>query len=287
MTRRSKDITIFNISFLDVISGALGAVIILFIAVPKQKIEVKKDILPPKVANCNAELGKIQKCNKELEQKEAIITKQEKTIEELEIENMVQKSQEKSKNTSEVKQDSKSKDGKKQVGFNFKGKRIVFLIDISGSMIGDKIGEVKAGLKMLIASMGAEYEIDVVYFPHSRGKPTYSLWGMIQSLRTSAIKSEVYQFIRKLRPRGGTPTKGALEYVFNNYEGITDIVLLSDGVPSDAGKQEIIEMIKRRNRQGIQINTIGVGLKEFNNNSQLYAILEAISGETKGFNYGF
>ena len=78
-----------------------------------------------------------------------------------------------------------------------------------------------------------------------------------------------------------------MEFVLLNYEEITDIVLLSDGVPSDSGKDEILEMIRRRNVNKVQINTIGVGLKTYGPNSKLFEILEAIAKETKGFNYGF
>ena len=38
MTKR-REISVFNIAFLDLLSGALGAVIILYIAVPKSKVK--------------------------------------------------------------------------------------------------------------------------------------------------------------------------------------------------------------------------------------------------------
>ena len=286
--RRKKEINIFNISFLDLISGALGAVIILFITVPKnqkQESTVTKEII-----NCDLQEQKSLKCENELKATTDELNKINKAYTKLKLneENRAKQEEIVSKTNFQKSESKKDKSGfQKQVGFNFKGKKIVFLIDISGSMNGDKIGQVKAGLKMLIASMDEEYHIDVVYYPHTQNQPYYSLWNLTQPLLTLNVKNEVYQFLNSLQPRGGTPTKAALNFVMRNYGNISDIVLLSDGAPGDGTKDEIISMIKMMNSEKIQINTIGVGKKNFSQTSELYQILKAISDETGGFNYGF
>jgi uncharacterized protein with von Willebrand factor type A (vWA) domain len=292
---RKRQVDVFNISFLDLLSGALGAVIILFIAVPKND--------PPPVTakeetkvSCTTEKELIKKCTKLLrETNEELADSNQKVVTQKEIIEKL-KNQVKEK---EEKLTAKSVDGDKKgghehdVGFKFKGKKIVFLIDVSGSMQGEKIGQVKAGLKMLIASMGKEYSVDIIHFPNGTRGDYYPLWGMIQPLSTLQVKHEVYNFLSRLRPNGFTPTRSALLYAVQNYPGLTDIVLLSDGAPTVSGSRNsdnfmsIVKDVQRNNTREIQINTIGVGAKTFRNNSTLHKFLKKLSDETGGFFYGF
>lgn len=298
---RRKEINIFNISFLDLLSGALGAVIILFIAVPKNKAPESSSKVEQ--ATCSVEKKLLNQCLDELDTKKQNIQEGLKSKEELErkvialteenkkIKEELKKSAPK---TEEIKKDASVKTGNADVGFKFKGKNIVFLIDVSGSMVGEKIGQVKAGLKMLIASMGSEYSVDIVYFPHTLSQDYYSLWGLTQPLATMTVKEEVYDFLAKLRPRGNTPTRSALLYALSNYPDATDIVLLSDGLPTIQGTQQIdnyedlIKDISWHNGKKVQINAIGVGAISFNGqSSNLYKFLKSLSETSNGFFYGF
>ena len=161
-------------------------------------------------------------------------------------------------------------------------------------MQGEKIGQVKAGLKMLIASMGKEYKVDVVYYPHSAGQDYYPLWGVTQPLHNLRIKEEVYDFLNNLVPKGSTPTRAAMLYAMSNYKDASDIVLLSDGLPTIPGSRKVedykdlIKDILWHNGRGIQINAIGVGKMVFNSKgNDLYKFLKELSSKTSGFFYGF
>ena len=160
-------------------------------------------------------------------------------------------------------------------------------------MAGERLGQVKAGLKMLIASMGEDYKVDIVYFPHSPKQDYYALWGLTQGMSTMNVKNEVYDFLADLRPRGYTPTRAALLYVLGNYPGLSDIVLLSDGVPTMLGSSKkdnintLIDEIVQRNTNKVQINTIGVGQTNFSKSTNLYKFLRGLSKKSNGFYYGF
>lgn len=291
--RRKKEINVFNISFLDLLSGALGAVIILFISVPKN--EAVDSSTQVKKATCTIEKKLLNKCVDQSKAKDKVIQEGRLTIKQLkeEIANL----QAQVASAKEVKEPPKtptiSKNGDHEVGFDFKGKNIVFLIDVSGSMAGEKLGQVKAGLKMLIASMGEDYKVDIVYFPHSPRQDYYSLWGITQGMSTMDVKNEVYNFLAKLMPRGSTPTRSALLYTLNNYPELTDIVLLSDGVPTLSGSSRkdnissLIEEIVTKNSRDVQVNTIGVGQNKFSKGSNLYQFLKTLADKTNGFYYGF
>jgi Mg-chelatase subunit ChlD len=290
--RRKKEINVFNISFLDLLSGALGAVIILFISVPKN--EAPESSTKVVKAKCTQEKKLINKCMDELKKRDTEISEGKLAQKQLKEEIAALQAQLAKVKTKkeQTPKESKSK-GEHEVGFDFKGKNIAFLIDVSGSMAGEKLGQVKAGLKMLIASMGEDYKVDIIYFPHSPKQDYYALWGQTQGMSTMDVKHEVYEFLARLRPRGSTPTRSALLYTLQNYPDLTDVVLLSDGAPTMSGsfKKEnitkLIEDIIQRNTRDIQINTIGVGESRFSTGSKLYQFLKGLSEKTKGFYYGF
>lgn len=298
MSKR-REINVFNIAFLDLLSGALGAVIILYIAVPKttDKVEVKDKKPTPVVQEVEPEVDsrKLMRTNIEMEEKLKEITK------------MLNQSQEKVKElqktnrTLATKQEKIEKDIKASkggidadVGFKFKGKRIVFIIDVSGSMYReDRIGQVKAGLKMLITSMGKDFSIDVVSYPHGMYASYRPLWSRIRPM-TKENKMQIYSFLHELRPFGSTPTRDVMKYALQNYGDASDIVLLSDGAPTKVNSKEkddigsVLNDIQGRNNRKIQINSIGVGSDFLSNTkNDKYKFLKRLSEMHGGFFVGF
>ena len=266
--RKRRPIELFSISFLDLLSGALGAVIILYVAIPKNQIKVES---PPVSDTINQEkaIEKYLKENNELKGKIAELEKQ--------IENKDQKG------ISDL-----------SIGFKFKGKNLLFLIDTSFSMIEeDRLAQVQAGLKMLITSLPSDYKIDIIQFPYGERAPFKSMWGDIRETDKES-KMDALEFIYSLRPQGGTPTREALGFALENYETITDIVLLTDGAPTlhNSNKQDsiqdILSEVKGRNDSQVQINCIGVG-KNFLNDKQSnqYKFLSQLALDNKGFFVGF
>jgi hypothetical protein len=306
---KKRETAAMSIAFLDILSGALGAVIILFISVPKIKIpkqNEKDKIRQPaaiwshtdretktKESDFDAmfnqkeevlrQVGELKKKVKALEDQNTSLVEEKKELEESRV----------SKNP------GKGYKGQEQgipvdVGFNFKGKNVLFVIDVSGSMaFEDRIGQVKAGLKMLITSMPADYHVNVVSFP-SRQKSYNKLWTYLKPMN-SKNKSKVYDYLYKLRPFGWTPTRITLQHALTYYDDLSDIVLLSDGSPTLRKSNhiddidEIIKEVKANNySDSIQINTIGVG-RDFlsNKDNDHYRFLKTLSKDHNGFFYGF
>src|SRR5690606_5409253 len=99
------------------------------------------------------------------------------------------------------------------IGFKFKGRDIVFIIDTSYSMTEEeRITSVKAGLKMLLSSLSSEYKVDIVQYPLGMRAPFRSMWGATRELK-SMNKFDSFDFIYSLKPYGGTPTRDTLEFV--------------------------------------------------------------------------
>ena len=306
---KRREIPGLNIALLDILTGALGAVIILYVAVPKgstQKKEVEARatiaIKENEITKLHAEIKsrdekvlELQKIVLELEGDNKRL-KQRGEDQEVKIKGMESLAQAKSGPEHALKpnENFKGKGLSVDVGFKFKGKNIVFIIDVSGSMVReDRIGQVKAGLKMLITSMPLEYKLDVLYFPGKLSKPYQPLWNGLNPL-DSFRKNEIYRFLLNLRARGFTPTRSALTYALNNYAEASDIVLLSDGAPTagnsnkEADISRLLLDISKLNKKNVRINTIGVGSSFLKNkDSKAYVFLQELARDHGGFFFGF
>lgn len=276
--RKRRAIEVFSISFLDLLSGALGAVIILYVAIPKQKAPIDIPV--------------------------AEDTEKARLVSELEIANKQISTLKSDLNAMKAEMDSKKTVTEKPVevipnkgldiGFKFKGKDIVFILDTSYSMIEEeRITSVKAGLKMLLSSLSSEYKVDIVQYPLGMRAPFRSMWGATRELK-SMNKFDSFDFIYSLKPYGGTPTRDTLEFVLKNYNYISDIVLLSDGAPTyhNSNKKDdiydILKMVRVMNTNKIQINTIGVGSSfTSDKTTDEYKFLSLLAEENNGFFIGF
>lgn len=286
-----------NIAFLDLLSGALGAVIILFVAVPKSKMPTPEDApIKPKEETVRAienKKDKYKAFETKLDGYISAMEDQQNMIAELENENKLLKEEIKKVTKPQARAPAAGATDLDS-GFKYKGKKIVLIIDISGSMNAeDRIGQVKAGLKMLITSMSQDFSVDIISFPGRDGKYYDVLWGNLKTL-TPENKKTIYKYLSTLTPDGGTPTRKVLEYTLANYNHASDIILLTDGSPTTANSQydniySITGDITRQNRGNIQINTIGVGsnfLKDKTTNH--YIFLEKLARDNgNGFFYGF
>ena len=292
MKRREN--SVFNIAFLDLLSGALGAVIILYVAVPKgqnKEVPPEKKVTESKQKFQENIQQKLEKQIERTEQRNRQLEAEKQELKKKIVELQKQKSPETTPQKVQNKKHLKSTD----VGFNFHGQKIVFVLDTSGSMyLEDRIGQVKAGLKMLITSMAPSYQIDVVVFPDNSSRTLYrALWGKLKKT-TKAHKKEVYQFLLNIKPHGGTPTEDALTYALDHYQDASDIVLLSDGTPTIGNSRnaanipKLLEKMKRKNGGRTQINTIGVG-SDFleDKDNKKYRFLSKLAKQHKGFFVGF
>lgn len=277
--RKRRAIELFSISFLDLLSGALGAVIILYVAIPKNKPveapkeDIVKEMLKKDLASSQSKVDELTKQLKEAMQKAA-------TVHAPVVENPPDEPVAGGANL--------------DIGFKFKGKEIVFIIDTSYSMIEeDRMGAVKAGIKMLLTSLPGNYKIEIIQFPLGERAPFRSMWGDIRDFK-AMNKMDAIDFVQALKPSGGTPTRDTLLFVLKNYESISDIVLLTDGAPTyhNSNKKddifEILRLVREANPRKVQINTIGVGsnmLKDQTSNE--YKFLNLLASENKGFFVGF
>jgi hypothetical protein len=287
--RRKRTIELFSISFLDVISGALGAVIILYVAVPKApKTPVVEN--KPIVEEAKTEIPDLSPVVEKLTaQNDALKLQSQEMSQQL---SDLRSAFDELKDLKKIPQDSKP--GQFDVGFRFKGKKIIFIVDTSRSMFDeDRMGQVKAGLKMLLTGMPPSYSVEIVAFPRGDRAPIHPFWGTLKPL-TLLHKSQIFDFLFSLSPDGATPTRDVLDYVLQKYSGVSDIVLLTDGEPSLHNSMikddiyDLLSFVMRMNKEKVQISTIGVGgdvLKD--QTSAPYQFLKLLAEQNQGFFVGF
>lgn len=190
-----------------------------------------------------------------------------------------------------------------KTGFDIKDKNVVFVVDLSGSMDDapetDKLDQVKAGLKMMVATMDETYKIDVVTFPKSKTEFYGYKYGKLTTVSES-VKYDVYRYLSNLKAFGCTPTRQVLDFVLtaSAYKSAGTVILLSDGAPTlppnpmecdNDDIPEVLANIKGKNAGSRVINCIGVGADFRNENMGNPAVkfMNDLAKQNEGFYIGF
>ena len=146
---------------------------------------------------------------------------------------------------------------------------LICVIDVSGSMKGQKIQLVKQSLKVLLEMMGENDKLGLVLFNHQSEKLldlTYT---------TNENKKKISSLIDTINAGGGTYILGGLEIAVNMLKLSADtpklnsnkyissaIILLSDGVDNRMNHIEIGEGLKALTKEtnlGFTLHTFGYG----------------------------
>lgn len=157
-------------------------------------------------------------------------------------------------------------------GSQGKGKTFVYVVDMSGSMTGERFRRAIAELMRSINKLDSEQKF-YVYFFNDRALPMFDprpARGLIPA--TSSNKSRAANWIRSRRPSSTTNPYFALEQALEMKPEV--IFFLTDGELDDPA--EVRSMIQRRNTSGVCIHTVAFESEEGS------ATLQAIAKENKG-----
>lgn len=256
---RRREISLFNLSFLDVISCGLGAVVtLLLIAFPAaQEAQARKK------AHASL-LDRIAEAKAQAESRRAEAAGIRAQIEDLK--------KDEEKNREAVAALGRYVD--QLLAFNFAGvytekKRVVVLMDLSGSMASQREdltavasalvdffqGAGAADVRFAVIGFGAQTTAaQPDAFPSAF--PGQGLVPMTDANRDHAKRWIVEMAYQRLG--GGTPTKRALELAFE-IPDVEAVLLLTDGSP-DGGGGPVLDRAAELNRgRGVEIHCIGMG----------------------------
>ncbi|HEY0385647.1 MAG TPA: VIT and VWA domain-containing protein [Pyrinomonadaceae bacterium] len=159
----------------------------------------------------------------------------------------------------------------------YAAKDIIFVLDTSGSMAEEgKMEKARAALLFGVRSLRDQDRFNVISFA---GEERLMESGMIAADARGRARGE--EFVKALRPTGGTNINGALLAALKQFDSGTRprmIVFLTDGLPTVGETQpaRIIENVRESHKQGVRLFTFGVG---YDVNT---ALLDKLASENKG-----
>jgi len=154
-------------------------------------------------------------------------------------------------------------------------KDVIFVLDTSGSMSGEKMEQARAALLFVLDHLNPEDRFAIVDFDSSVS--TYA-----PELRPASQRAEARRYVQALSAGGSTDLDGALQRAFDLADvssGRPQIILfLTDGLPTvgETDPARILARVRERSHENVRLFTFGVG---YDVNS---ALLDALAGENHG-----
>ncbi len=156
-------------------------------------------------------------------------------------------------------------------------KDITFVLDVSGSMAGEKLRQAKQALLFCIENLHPSDRFELVRFSTT----AEALFGRLRPA-TPAARQKARDFVENLRPIGGTNIGEALELALGNPVSTGRphyVVFITDGKPTvgETAPEKLLANIRKINRRGQRVFTFGIG-DEINTH-----LLDQIAGMTHGY----
>jgi len=152
------------------------------------------------------------------------------------------------------------------------GTNIVFVIDLSGSMMvpagsminengdviqGTRIDRAKIELIKSIIALDSSYKFNIITFTCTMGRLSHELMQATPQNKTHAIA-----FVRGMYASGGTGTGPAVALALSD-KNVHSVALLTDGWPSCLGSSDTFalhrQLIMTANTQKASVNVFGIG----------------------------
>ncbi len=134
-------------------------------------------------------------------------------------------------------------------------KDVIFVLDVSGSMEGEKLRQAKAALEFVLKRLNPEDRFNVIAF--STGVRRFA-----PSLRPASYRDEALEFTRKLYAGGSTNIYQALLEALSDVEDRpTYLLFLTDGLPTVGvtDVERIVHEVGREVPENVRLFTFGVG----------------------------
>ncbi|HEX9973761.1 MAG TPA: VWA domain-containing protein, partial [bacterium] len=137
-------------------------------------------------------------------------------------------------------------------------KDLVFILDVSGSMDGEKIKQAKDALQYCIKNLDNDDRFNLISFS------TESKLFKKGLVSASEFRNDAINYIDKLEAKGGTNINEALLdalKIEGNVRRPMSLVFITDGLPTvgETNIGNIIDNVAKENKEKIKIFTFGVG----------------------------
>ena len=137
-------------------------------------------------------------------------------------------------------------------------KDIAFVLDVSGSMAGEKLDQAKKALLFCIENLNKGDRFEIIRF----STEAESLFKKLTKNKKESI-NKARKFVKELNAIGGTNIEEALELALSlkNNNRLYIIVFITDGKPTigETKENKLLKKIKKANNSRIRIFTFGIG----------------------------
>lgn len=138
-------------------------------------------------------------------------------------------------------------------------KDITFILDVSGSMSGEKLEQAKKALLYCINNLNADDRFNLIRF----STEAYSLFNSLKKAEKQNI-NEAKRFIDDFQAIGGTNIQEAFNLAFKNYTKSNHphlVVFLTDGKPTigEMNDEKLVKRILSATKSNSRIFTFGIG----------------------------
>lgn len=154
-------------------------------------------------------------------------------------------------------------------------KRVVFVLDTSGSMRGEPLAAVKLALLQVLEKLPESVNFDVILFD-----ATPTVWKPRLVPATKQAKLEIASIVQNRGTGGGTASFAAIQAAFKLEPEA--IYFLSDGKPTDSQPDQIFNTFYVLNRaRRVSLHTIGV-LSDRSNAAELILFMKPLAEQNFG-----
>lgn len=140
-------------------------------------------------------------------------------------------------------------------------KDVGFVLDVSGSMAGEKIKQAKKAIQFCLSNLNAEDRFDVIRF----STEAESLFGRLAPASREEVE-KAQKWVDDLKPIGGTNAEEALTLALKETSGGDGgrpkiLIFITDGKPTIGITEEapLIQKVQQANVQNLRIFTFGIG----------------------------
>ena len=132
-------------------------------------------------------------------------------------------------------------------------REIVFVVDNSGSMHGDSIGQAKAALRLALQRLSPGDRFNLIHF----NDRSHALFSQAREA-TASNRNKALRLVDRLQAEGGTEMLPALKMALrtDGTERLRQVIFLTDG--SVGNESALFELIQKRLGQS-RLFTIGIG----------------------------
>jgi len=139
-------------------------------------------------------------------------------------------------------------------------KDITFVLDVSGSMAGEKMTQAKRALKFCLANLNADDHFEVIRF----STEAEALFGRLQIASDDNVR-KAREYVDGLRAIGGTNAEEALTLALKSNRAESDrpkvVIFITDGKPTvgETDEERLVKRVRDANVGHLRVFTFGVG----------------------------